>query len=224
MTIKDLPAALRPREKLLAHGAAALGDTELLALLLRTGLKGVGVLQLAEQMLTAFGGIGGLLNASAADLKRIKGLGPAKRAELAAVLELARRSMVHQLREQPVFDTPGRVKDYLRLRLSALRHEVFAVLFLDAQHQLLQMDEMFRGTLTQTSVYPREVVKRALETNAAAVVFAHNHPSGAAEPSRADEFLTQTLKSALALVDVRVLDHLVVGHTDVVSFAERGLL
>lgn len=224
MTIKDLPAALRPREKLLAQGAAALGDTELLALLLRTGLKGVGVLQLAEQTLIEFGGMGGLLNANANDLKRIKGLGPAKRAELAAVLELARRSMVHQLREQPVFDTPGRVKDYLRLRLSAHRHEVFAVLFLDAQHQLLLMDEMFRGTLTQTSVYPREVVKRALETNAAAVVFAHNHPSGAAEPSRADEFLTQTLKSALALVDVRVLDHLVVGHTDVVSFAERGLL
>lgn len=224
MTIKDLPAALRPREKLLAHGAGALDDTELLALLLRTGIKGVGVLQLAERTLAAFGGMGGLLNASATDLKRIKGLGPAKRAELAAVLEIARRSMAQQLRAQPVFDTPGRVKDYLRLRLGAHRHEVFAVLFLDAQHQLLLMEEMFRGTLTQTSVYPREVVKRALETNAAAVVFAHNHPSGAAEPSRADEFLTQTLKSALALVDVRVLDHLVVGRTDVASFAERGLL
>ena len=168
--------------------------------------------------------MGGLLNASATDLKRIKGLGPAKRAELAAVLEIARRSMAHQLRAQPVFDTPGRVKDYLRLRLGAHGHEVFAVLFLDTQHQLLLMEEMFRGTLTQTSVYPREVVKRALQTNAAAVVFAHNHPSGVAEPSRADEFLTQTLKSALALVDVRVLDHLVVGRTDVVSFAERGLL
>ena len=224
MTIKDLPVALRPREKLLAHGPVALGDAELLALLLRTGLPGIGVLQLAEQMLDAFGGMGGLLNASAADLARIKGLGPAKRAELAAVLELARRSMAHQLREKPVFDTPGRVKDYLRLRLGSLRHEVFAVLFLDAQHQLLLVDEMFRGTLTQTSVYPREVVKRALEANATAVVFAHNHPSGAAEPSRADEFLTQTLKSALALVDVRVLDHLVVGDTQVVSFAERGLL
>ena len=224
MTIKDLPAALRPREKLLAHGAAALDDTELLALLLRTGLKGVGVLQLAERTLAEFAGMGGLLNASATDLKRIKGLGPAKRAELAAVLEIARRSMAHQLRAQPVFDTPGRVKDYLRLRLGAHGHEVFAVLFLDTQHQLLLMEEMFRGTLTQTSVYPREVVKRALQTNAAAVVFAHNHPSGVAEPSRADEFLTQTLKSALALVDVRVLDHLVVGRTDVVSFAERGLL
>ena len=224
MTIKDLPAALRPREKLLAHGAAALGDAELLALLLRTGLPGTGVLQLAQQLLDAFGGLGGLLNADADALRRVKGLGPAKRAELAAVLELARRSMAHQLREQPLFDTPGRVKDYLRLRLAVHDHEVFAVLFLDAQHRLLWMEEMFRGTLTQTSVYPREVVKRALAKNAAAVVLAHNHPSGAAEPSRADEFLTQSIKSALALVDVRVLDHLVVGHTEVVSFAERGLL
>ena len=224
MTIKDLPAALRPREKLLAHGAASLRDEELLALLLRTGLPGTGVLQLAQQLLDAFGGLGGLLNADADALRRVKGLGPAKRAELAAVLELARRSMAHQLREQPLFDTPGRVKDYLRLRLAGHDHEVFAVLFLDAQHRLLWMEEMFRGTLTQTSVYPREVVKRALAKNAAAVVLAHNHPSGAAEPSRADEFLTQSIKSALALVDVRVLDHLVVGHTEVVSFAERGLL
>ena len=224
MTIKDLPAALRPREKLLAHGPAALGDAELLALLLRTGLKGTGVLQLAGQLLAEFGGIGGLLNTSSADLKRVKGLGPAKRAELAAVLELARRSMAGQLQQRAVFDTPGRVKEFLRLKLARHEHEVFAVLFLDARNQLLEMEEMFRGTLTQTSVYPREVVKRALKVNAAAVMFAHNHPSGAAEPSRADEYLTQTLKSALALVDIRVLDHLVVGHDDVVSFAERGLL
>jgi DNA repair protein RadC len=224
VTIKDLPAALRPREKLLAQGAAALGDAELLALLLRTGLKGTGVLQLAEQLLREFGGIPGLLNAAGADLGRIKGIGPAKRAELAAVLELARRSMARQLQQRALFDTPARVKEYLRLELMHREHEVFAVLFLDAQHQLLKMEEMFRGTLAQTSVYPREVVKRALAINAAAVVFAHNHPSGAAEPSRADEFLTQTLKSALALVDVRVLDHLVVGHHEVVSFAERGLL
>ncbi len=224
MTIKDLPASLRPREKLLAHGAAALGDSELLALLLRTGLKGTGVLQLAERLLQEFGGLPGLLNAGSDDLVRIKGMGPAKRAELAAVLELARRSMARQLQQRALFDTPGRVKEYLRLELTRREHEVFAVLFLDAQNQLLTMEEMFRGTLTQTSVYPREVVKRALAINAAAVVFAHNHPSGAAEPSRADEFLTQTLKSALALVDVRVLDHLVVGHHEVVSFAERGLL
>ena len=224
MTIKDLPASMRPREKLLAHGAAALGDAELLALLLRTGLKGTGVLQLAERLLADFGGIAGLLNAGSAELQSVKGLGPAKRAELAAVLELARRSMARQLQQRAVFDTPGRVKEYLRLHIARHEHEVFVVLFLDAQSQLLQMEEMFRGTLTQTSVYPREIVKRALKLNAAAVVFAHNHPSGAAEPSRADEYLTQTLKSALALVDVRVLDHLVVGHDDVVSFAERGLL
>jgi DNA repair protein RadC len=224
MTIKDLPAAMRPREKLLARGAGALADAELLALLLRTGLKGTGVLQLAERLLAEFGGIAGLLNASTDDLKRVKGIGPAKRAELAAVLELARRSMAGELQQRALFDTPGRVKDYLRLALAQRTHEVFAALFLDAQNQLLTMEEMFRGTLTQTSVYPREVVKRALALNAAAVVFAHNHPSGVAEPSRSDEFLTQSLKSALALVDIRVLDHLVVGQSDVVSFAERGLL
>jgi len=224
MTIKDLPVALRPREKLLAHGAASLADAELLALLLRTGFKGTGVLQLAEQMLNEFGGVCGLLNAASTDLERISGVGPAKRAELAAVLELARRSMAGQLQQRALFDTPGRVKDFLRLQLAQREHEVFAVLFLDAQNQLLTMEEMFRGTLTQTSVYPREIVKRALHFNAAAVVFAHNHPSGAAEPSRADEFLTQTLKGALALVDIRVLDHLVVGRGEVVSLAERGLL
>jgi DNA repair protein RadC len=224
MTIKDLPAALRPREKLLARGAAALADAELLALLLRTGLPGTGVLRLAERLLAEFGGIAGLLNASSDDLKRVKGMGPAKRAELAAVLELARRSMLREFEQRALFDTPNRVKDYLRLQLAQRTYEVFAVLFLDAQNQLLTMEEMFRGTLSQTSVYPREVVKRALALNAAAVVFAHNHPSGVAEPSRSDEFLTQSLKSALALVDIRVLDHLVVGQSDVVSFAERGLL
>jgi DNA repair protein RadC len=224
MKLEDLPAAMRPREKLLARGAAALADAELLALLLRTGLPGRGVLQLAEQVLDAFGGLPGLLQAKAEDLARIKGLGPAKRAEVGAVLELARRSLGQQLRQGPVFDSPERVKDYLRLAIGALGHEVFAVLFLDTQHRLIEYRELFRGTLTQTSVYPREVVKHALAAQAAAVVLAHNHPSGLAEPSRADEFLTQTLKSALALVDVRVLDHLVVGADRVVSFAERGLL
>ena len=224
MTIKDLPAALRPREKLLAHGAASLRDAELLALLLRTGVQGLGVLQLAEQLLQGFGGVAGLLNADARALALVKGLGPAKRAELAAVLELARRSMAGELRQRRLFDSPARVKEYLGLALARREHEVFAVLFLDAQHQLIEMEEMFRGSLTQTSVYPREVVKRALAHNAAAVVLAHNHPSGVAEPSRADECLTQTLKSALALVDIRVLDHLVIGRGDVISFAERGLL
>ncbi|WP_162910933.1 RadC family protein [Azohydromonas sediminis] len=224
MSIKDLPADARPREKLLARGAPALADAELLALLLRTGTAGTGVLQLAQQLLATFGGVGGLLRADRRELARVKGLGPAKRAELSAVLELARRALVAELAQRPVFDAPQRVKDYLRLQLAHLPHEVFAVLFLDHQHRLLAMEELFRGTLSHTSVYPREVVKRALALNAGAVVLAHNHPSGVAEPSRADEFLTQSLKGALALVDVRVLDHLVVGAADVVSFAERGLI
>ena len=211
MTLKDLPAALRPREKLLA-------------LLLRTGLPGLGVLQLAEQLLKAFSGLPGLLQASAEDLRRIKGLGPAKRAEVVAVLELARRSLKRQLHDGPVFDSPQRVREYLQLTLGALDHEVFAVLYLDAQHRLIVYRELFRGTLTQTSVYPREVVKTALRYNAAAVILAHNHPSGVAEPSRADELLTQTLKQALALVEIRTLDHFIVAGTRTVSFAERGLL
>jgi DNA repair protein RadC len=224
MVLKDIPAAARPREKLLKSGAAALADAELIALLLRTGLPGVSVLQLAQQMLDHFGGIPGLLRASVDDLKPIKGLGPAKRAEIAAVIELARRALAQELVRQPVFDRPEQVKNYLQLQLGGRGFEVFAVMFLDSQQRLLKLEEMFRGTLTQTSVYPREVVKRALELHAGAVVLAHNHPSGAAEPSRADEFLTQTLKTALALIDVRVLDHLIVGHNEVVSFAERGLL
>lgn len=222
--MKDIPRDARPREKLLALGPAALADVELIALLLRTGLKGTPVLQLAQSLLDAFGGLTGLLHAGRDDLKRIKGLGPAKRAEVAAVLELARRSLQHTLEDRPVFDSPARVRDYLKLQLAQREHEVFAVLFLDAQHRLIRFDEMFRGTLAQTSVYPREVVRRALDLNAAAVILAHNHPSGLAEPSRADEFLTQSLKSALQLVDVRVLDHLVVARAQVVSFAERGLL
>lgn len=222
--LKDLPPDARPREKMLARGPAALADTELLALLLRTGVRGTPVMQLARDLLDHFSGLPGLLQATPDELKRVRGLGPAKRAEVCAVLELARRSLSQELAERPVFDSPGRVKQHLRLTIGHLPHEVFAVLFLDAQNRLMRLEEMFRGTLTQTSVYPREVVRRALELHAAAVVLAHNHPSGLAEPSRADEYLTTTLKSALALVDVRVLDHLVVGRTEVVSFAERGLL
>ena len=224
MALDDIPAAARPREKLLAQGPAALADAELVALLLRTGLPGISVLQLAQHMLDGCGGLAGLLHAQPADLTGIKGLGPSKRALIAAVMELARRSLAQELQARPVFDSPQRVKDYLQLHLAHLPHEVFAVLFLDAQNRLIRLEEMFRGTLTQTSVYPREVVKRALELHAGAVILAHNHPSGVAEPSRADEFLTRTLSSALQLVDVRVLDHLVVGQAQVVSFAERGLL
>jgi DNA repair protein RadC len=224
MPLKDLPAEMRPREKLLAHGPGALGDVELLALLLRTGLAGHGVFELAQQVLREFGGFAGLLRTDAAALKRVKGLGPAKRAEIAAVMEMARRALAEPLRERAVFDAPQQVKDYVALQLGGRTQEVFAVLCLDGQHRLIAFDILFHGSLTQTSVYPREVVRHVLKHNAGAVVLAHNHPSGVAEPSRADEYLTQTLKSALQLVDVRVLDHIVVGHGQVTSFAERGLL
>ena len=222
--MKDLPADQRPREKLLARGAGALADAELLALLLRTGYKGRGVVAMAQDVLDACGGFAGLLNAEPERLKSLKGLGPAKRAELLAVMEVARRALAQQMAAAPVFDSPQRVKDYLGLQLAGRSQEVFAVLFLDAQHRLLRLEELFQGTLTQTSVYPREVLKRALALNAGAVVLAHNHPSGLAEPSRADEYLTQTLKTALKMIDVLVLDHIVVGQGQVVSMAERGLL
>ena len=236
MPLKDLPPDARPREKLLARGAGALSDAELLAILLRTGIKGKGVLQMADELLQlkndsslrtadgGFGGISGLLHATADDLKRVKGLGPAKRAEIVAVLELARRAMAQQLTERAVFADPHAVKHYLQLHLAARAHEVFAVVFLDAQNKLLAMEELFRGTLTQTSVYPREVVIRALHHQAAAVVLAHNHPSGSVQPSRADEALTNTLKAALALVDVRVLDHIIVAPGQALSMAEQGLI
>ncbi len=224
MSIKALPPDARPREKLLARGAGALSDAELLALLLRSGLRGKGVLSLAQDVLDAFGGLAGLLHAQAPALQRIKGLGPAKRAELLAVLEISRRALSQQLQSRPLFDSPHRVRQYLQLQLGAKAYEVFAVMFLDSQHRLIAFEEMFRGTVTQTSVYPREVVVRALSLQAVAVVLAHNHPSGSTQPSRADEVLTQSLKSALALVDVRVLDHFVVTSQQACSMAEMGLL
>ena len=237
MPLKDLPTDARPREKLLARGPAALADAELLAILLRTGMAGKGVLQLAEELLSdpatcpttgrasgGFGGIAGLLHTSSDDLKRTKGLGPAKRAELVAVMELARRALAQQLRQRTAFDSPDAVKSFVQMHLAHKGHEVFAVLFLDSQHRLLALEEMFRGTLTQTSVYPREVVLRALHHHAAAVVLAHNHPSGSVQSSRADEALTQTLKSTLALVDVRVLDHIIVAPGCALSMAEQGLV
>ncbi|MES2955275.1 MAG: DNA repair protein RadC [Pseudomonadota bacterium] len=224
MLLKDLPEDARPREKLLARGAGALSDAELLALLLRSGLPGKNALQMGQELVDSFGGVAGLLHTSADDLKRIKGLGPAKRAELVAVLELARRALAQQLQDKPLFSTPQAVRDYLQLQLGSRPHEIFAVLFLDSQHRLIALEELFRGTLTQTAVYPREVVVRALALHAGSVVLAHNHPSGEPRPSRADEALTQTLKAALALVDVRVLDHFIVTSTQAVSMAELGLL
>jgi DNA repair protein RadC len=233
MPLKDLPPDARPREKLLARGPGALSDVELLAILLRTGIQGKGVLQMAKELLElkknaddaeGFDGIAGLLHATTDDLKRIKGLGPAKRAEIVAVLELSRRALSQTLKERTVFATPDAVKHYLQLHLAAKPHEVFAVLFLDVQNKLLAMEELFRGTLTQTSVYPREVVLRALHHQASAVVLAHNHPSGSVQPSRADEALTQTLKTTLALIDVRVLDHVIVAPGEALSMAEKGLM
>jgi DNA repair protein RadC len=225
MALLDLPADARPREKLLSRGSAALSDTELLALLLRTGMVGKDVFALAQELLDGFGGIAGLLHAGAEDLRKVKGLGgPAKRAELIAVLELARRAMAQQLRERQVFSSPDGVKQYLQLHLARQPHEVFAVMFLDAQNRLIDLEVMFRGTLTQTSVYPREIVLRALQRHAASVVLAHNHPSGTVQPSRADEALTHTLKAALALIDVRVLDHVIVAPGNSLSMAEGGLL
>jgi DNA repair protein RadC len=225
MILKDLPQDARPREKLLARGPGALTDAELLAVLLRTGMPGKNVLQMGQELLRTFGGLSGLLHTTADDLQRINGLGgTAKRAQLVAVLELARRALAEKLKDKTIFDTPQAVRDYLQLQLGSRPHEVFAVLFLDSQHRLIALEELFRGTLTQTSVYPREVVVRALALNAASVVLAHNHPSGAAKPSRADEALTQTIKAALALIDVRVLDHFVVTSNLAVSMAELGLL
>jgi DNA repair protein RadC len=222
--MKDLPADQRPREKLLARGAPALADAELLALLLRTGFKGTGVMAFAQNVLDQVGGFTGLLNTEPTALQRIKGLGPAKRAELLAVMEMAKRALAQPLHASPVFDTPRTLKDYVGLHLGGRQQEVFAVLFLDAQHRLLKLEEMFHGTLAHTSVHPREIVRRALTLNANAVVVAHNHPSGVAEPSRADVYLTQSLKAALALVDMQLLDHLVVGQGQVLSLHEQGLM
>jgi DNA repair protein RadC len=213
----------RPRERLLAHGAASLTDAELVALLLRTGSRGRTAVELAHDLLDAAGGVGALI--APQSLRAIvPGVGVAKAAGLAAVGELARRALVRVAAAQDALASPQAVRDYLRLTLDGREHEVFVGLYLDSQNRLIGAEELFRGTLAQTSVYPREIVKAALSRNAAAMIFAHNHPSGVAEPSRADELLTQALKQALTLIDVKVLDHFIVGGTHTMSFAERGLL
>ena len=206
------------------QGPQSLSEAELLAVFLRIGLPGQSVLDLARGAIERFGSLNGLLNATASEIQAMRGFGPAKCAQLLAVIELSRRALKEDVRRERLLDSPPKVREYLRLRIGGLPHEVFAALFLDAQNRLIDDEELFRGTLTQTSVYPREVVKRALDRNAAAIIFAHNHPSGLAEPSRADELLTRTLRDALALVDVRVLDHVIVAGASSVSFAERGLL
>jgi DNA repair protein RadC len=222
MAISDWPLAERPRERLLAEGAKVLSDAELLAVLLRTGLRGKSAVDLARDLLKKYKGIAAMLEAR--DLETVSGLGPAKRAQFAAAIELARRVLQEQLEKRNALTSPGAVRDYLRLALSRREEEVFVCIWLDAQHKVIEIEEAFSGTLTQTSVYPREVVKTALARNAAAVIFAHNHPSGVAQPSQADELLTRNLKEALALVEVKVLDHFIVAGNQAISFAERGLL
>ena len=225
MAISDWPEGERPRERLLAHGPQALSDAELLAIYLRVGVRGKSAVDLARELLQRFDGqLSALVDASLEELASVSGIGTAKAAQLKASFELARRALTQDMAARDSFSSPGKVRDWLRLKLAGRQHEVFIALWLDAQNRLLKADELFSGSLTQTSVYPREVVRQAMTLNAAAVILVHNHPSGVAEPSRADETLTQSLKTSLQLVDVRVLDHLVVGTGQVVSFAERGLI
>lgn len=224
MAITDWPEAERPREKLLARGPEALSDAELLAIFLRTGTAGKTAVDLARELLARFGGLRPLLTADAEAMCGAPGLGPAKYAQLAAVLEMGRRHLGEKLARGSALESTADTRRYLQSRLRDLPYEVFCCLFLDNRHRVLGFEELFRGTLNGTAVYPREIVKRALFHNAAAVILVHNHPSGVAEPSRADETLTDRLKEALTLVDVRLLDHLVVGDGEMVSFSERGLL
>ena len=220
---KELPQVM-PREKLLTHGPESLSDEEILAIFLHTGLPGTNVIDLARQLLDTFGGLRGLMHADRDKLLGIRGIGMAKYAVLTSALEMSRRYLQSGIERGDTLTNPGITRDFLQMKLRPYSREVFACLFLDNQHRLIRYEELFFGTIDGASVHPREVVKRALELNAAALIFSHNHPSGVAEPSQADRQITDRLKSALALVDIRVLDHLVVGDTEVVSFVELGLL
>lgn len=224
MRICDWPATERPRERLLRDGPERLSDAELLAIFMGTGTRGQSALDLARDLIGRFGGVSRIFAADRAALSAACGIGPARYCQLSAVLELVRRGLREDMGRRDALGSPGAVRDYLRLKLRDLQHEVFVGLYLDAQNRVIGDEVLFRGTLTQTSVYPREVVKRALAHNAAGLILAHNHPSGVAEPSHADEALTRALRQALALVDVKVLDHFVVAGNAAVSFAERGLL
>jgi len=224
MAIRDWPLDERPREKLLEKGAAALSDAELLAILLRTGTPGRSALDVARNVLENFHSLRKLI---AADRRRFcaqPGLGPARFAELQAAIEIARRQLTESLKLGPSLGSPRATRDFLTAKLRDLEHEVFCCLYLDKRHRLIQFEELFRGTIDGASVHPREIVKRALQCNSATVIVAHNHPSGIAEPSHADELITQRVKEALALVDIRLLDHIIVGDGVSVSLAERGLV
>ena len=222
MPLKDLPPDARPREKLLARGAGALSDAELLALLLRTGIEGKNVVVMAQEIVDHFGGISGLLHADATSLKSIKGLGPAKQSELMAVVELSRRALAQQLKAKPVFDVPSVVLDFVRLQIGSKPYECFMVLFIDAKQQLLASEELFRGTLNMAAVYPREVAIRALHHHASGVILAHNHPSGEVKPSMSDIALTAKMKAALGLLDILVVDHVIVSPSQALSMAAQG--
>lgn len=224
MAITDWPASERPREKLIELGVEALSDAELLAIFLRVGVSGKSAVDLARDLLVQFGSLNGVYAASEKQISSVHGMGVSKYAQLQAVFEMSRRALSEKIQEKDILSSPQQVRDYLRLTLANQRHEVFMVLFLDVQNRLIETEEMFRGSLTQTSVYPREVVKRALHYNAASVMFAHNHPSGVAKQSRADEMITNELKKALALVDVKMLDHFIVAGNQTLSFVEIGLL
>lgn len=224
MAITDWPEGERPREKLLQRGSASLSDAELLAIFLRTGVVGKSAVDLARELLNRFGSLTQLVAAAEADFCETKGMGQAKFVQLQAVLEMSRRALQEEIQRGDALNSPRAVRDYLQLLLGGRHQEVFLVMFLDTQHRVIASEELFHGTLGQTSVYPREVVKRALAHNAAAVILAHNHPSGVAEPSQSDQLLTDALKQALSLVDVRVLDHFIVTAGQTLSFAEKGLI
>ncbi|OGT78292.1 MAG: hypothetical protein A3J35_00700 [Gammaproteobacteria bacterium RIFCSPLOWO2_02_FULL_52_10] len=224
MPITDWPKAERPREKLLSRGARALSDAELLAIFLRTGIQGKTAVDLGRDLLSRYQGLRTLLELDLQELSRNAGVGATKYVQLQAALELGRRYLETSLRRDTALASPGDTRNYLKARLRAYPHEVFACLFLDNRHRVICFEELFNGTIDGASVHPREVVRRAIYHNAAALIFAHNHPSGVAEPSQSDRLITRRLKDALGLIDVRVLDHIVVGDTEVVSFAERGLL
>ncbi len=224
MSITEWPEDERPRERLLKQGAAALSDAELVAIFLRVGVKGKSAVDLARDLVVEFGSLNGLFAASEVDLCAIHGIGQAKYVQLQAVLEMARRALVEDIKLTDALTSPKSVRDYLKLTLARLAHEVFVAVFLTSQNRVIKVEEIFRGTLTQTSVYPREIVKLALAHNAASVIFAHNHPSGEPNPSQADRALTKTLADALALIDVRVLDHFIVAPGASLSFAEQGMM
>lgn len=224
MAITDWPEGERPREKLLQNGVESLSDAELLAIFLRVGVTGKSAVDLARDLLKEFGSLNGIFAASEMQIGAVHGMGSSKYVQLQAIFEMSRRALSEQLQQRDVFESPDQVRDYLQLKLAHLPYEVFLVLFLDVQNRLIATEEMFVGSLMQTSVHPREVVKRALHHNAAAVIFAHNHPTGVAQQSQEDEQLTQHLKQALELVSTRVLDHFVVAGNQILSFKEKGLL